>query len=106
MDNGSLHPKERNFFHKTAEGFTYLLVFVASVLVVLDLELYKNWRFRLDDTFIRTMQDGSKEVMASSGSAPIKLLLTLIIFLTAATIYAFKKGVFESKYEYIQDIIT
>jgi phosphoglycerol transferase MdoB-like AlkP superfamily enzyme len=97
MAIGSLLPKERNFFHKIAEGFTYLLVFVASVLVVLDLELYKNWRFRLDDTFIRTMQDGSKEVMASSGAAPIKMLLTLIIVLTAITIYAFKKGIFNTK---------
>lgn len=92
---GELMPSGKNALNAIVRWVTYVLVFVASVLVTLDLELYRNWRFRLDDTFIRYMKDGSKEVAASSSSSPVFLLLSIIIFLTAITIFSFKKGVFK-----------
>lgn len=92
---GALFLKQKNALNTAAAWFTYLLAFVASVLVILDCELYRNWRFKLDDTFIRYMKDGTKEVTASAGSAPYALLSVLIIGFSVMSIYVFKNWVFK-----------
>lgn len=91
---GELAINAKRIFVRLAEYFTYLLVIAASVLVALDMELYRNWRFRLDDTFIKYMKDGSKEVMASSGSSPFFLLGSIILLFAVTTIYVFRTFLF------------
>ncbi len=91
---GQIFIKGKKVFIRLAEFVTYILAATSSVLVALDMELYRNWRFRLDDTFIKYMKDGSKEVMASSSSSPFFLLVSIIILFSVVTIYIFKKYLF------------
>lgn len=91
---GEIFIEGKKIFIRLAEIVTYILAAASSVLVVLDMELYRNWRFRLDDTFIKYMRDGSKEVMASSSSSPFFLLVNIILLFSVVTIYIFRKYLF------------
>ena len=48
-----------------------------AFMVVADLELYRAWGFRLDDTPLQYLSS-PKEMAASAGSAPVGLLLALL----------------------------
>ncbi len=64
-------------------GYSILIGLVLALLITTDLELYRAWGFRLDDTPLQYL-DSPKEMAASAGSAPVLLLLELFAALLAS----------------------
>ena len=60
-----------------------------AVLVVVDLELYRSWGFRLDDTPLQYLNSPA-EMAASAGSAPVALLLGLLAGLGLSSWWLFR----------------
>ncbi|WP_055562252.1 LTA synthase family protein [Hymenobacter sp. AT01-02] len=58
--------------------FTAVAAIVVTVLTVADLELYRAWGFRLDATPLQYLNTPG-EMAASAGSAPVALLLLLLV---------------------------
>ncbi|WP_426059090.1 LTA synthase family protein [Hymenobacter sp. B1770] len=55
-----------------------------TLLITIDLELYRTWGFRLDDTPLQYL-NSPKEMMASAGSAPLALLAALFVGLLVSS---------------------
>ncbi|MBD2767895.1 LTA synthase family protein [Hymenobacter sp. BT664] len=60
-----------------------------AFLTTADLELYRTWGFRLDDTPLQYLES-PKEMIASAGSAPIALLLGLLAALLGSSWVLYK----------------
>ena len=58
-------------------GYTVLLLVALATLTAADLELYKVWGFRVDDTLLQYLNSPA-EMAASSGAAPLGLLFSLL----------------------------
>jgi phosphoglycerol transferase MdoB-like AlkP superfamily enzyme len=82
------------FIVKLMKIYTYFLVILCSFLVSADLELYYNWRFRLDDIALNTLKDPA-ETTASAGASPVVLLVSIMLFMTIVFIFLFHKIVFK-----------
>ncbi|WP_046242349.1 LTA synthase family protein [Hymenobacter terrenus] len=63
-----------------------------AFLITADLELYRTWGFRLDDTPLQYL-NSPKEMAASAGSAPILLLLLLLAGFLVSSWWLYKKVV-------------
>ncbi|UOQ99963.1 LTA synthase family protein [Hymenobacter sp. 5317J-9] len=63
-----------------------------AFLMVADLELYRAWGFRLDDTPLQYLNSPG-EMAASAGSAPVLLLLALLAALLVGGRWLYKKVV-------------
>jgi len=63
-------------------GYSAAVGLVLSFLVIVDLELYHTWGFRLDDTPLQYLNSPT-EMAASAGSAPVLLLMGLLAGLLA-----------------------
>ncbi|HEY0731553.1 MAG TPA: hypothetical protein VGD33_03980, partial [Chitinophagaceae bacterium] len=61
--------------------YTYIILFFVLLVVTADLEIYKQWGFRIDATPLKFL-DAPKEVWASISHLPVFwiLLLFLIVF--------------------------
>jgi phosphoglycerol transferase MdoB-like AlkP superfamily enzyme len=68
------------WYHKTISVFTLLVSFVIVLLVVVDLELFRAWGFRIDSTSLQYLQT-PREAIASMGAAPVIPLVLLLITL-------------------------
>ncbi len=66
-------------FLKIIKIYSLLLIILATILTVIDMELYRNWGFRLDKTPLQYISN-PKEMMASTD-------LLLVILLSLATIF-------------------
>lgn len=72
--------------------FTAILLLIFSVIVISDLELYRNWGFRIDATplfFLKT----PGEALASTSLVIIVILLVLFVLYFTASYFLFKKWV-------------
>ena len=69
---GSLLP--RLPLRPVLRGYSVAIGLVLALLMTADLELYRAWGFRLDDTPLQYLSS-PKEMAASAGSAPLLLLL-------------------------------
>ncbi len=78
----------RKAFLKVVNGYTYVLIILVALLVTVDLELYTAWGFRLDTTPMQYLNT-PKEMLASTGSAPVFLLVFLFLLLAAAAWFGF-----------------
>ncbi len=58
-------------------GYTGLLLAALATLTAADLELYKVWGFRVDDTLLQYLNSPA-EMAASSGAAPLGVLFSLL----------------------------
>ncbi len=72
--------------------YTILLATVFSILVVIDLELYRNWRFRLDSTPLLYINKPA-EMLASSQWYIILFGIILMAALATFTIWIYNKFV-------------
>ena len=63
-------------------GYSVAMGLVLALLLTADLELYRAWGFRLDDTPLQYL-NSPKEMAASAGSAPLGLLLAALLALSA-----------------------
>ena len=77
---GSLLP--RLPLQKMLSGYSLGIGLVLALLITADLELYRAWGFRLDDTPLQYLSS-PKEMAASAGSAPLGLLLGALVGLLA-----------------------
>ena len=63
-------------------GYTAVFLLIVSFLQTADLELYRVWGFRLDDTPLQYLTSPG-EMAASAGSAPLLLLVGLFVGMAA-----------------------
>ena len=70
--------------------YTILFVFIYTFMCSADLELYKAWGFRLDDTPLNYINT-PKEMAASVGAAPIWLLVIINIIFNVFFTQAYKR---------------
>ncbi|GAA3972948.1 alkaline phosphatase family protein [Hymenobacter antarcticus] len=63
-------------------GYTAAIGIVLTILITADLELYRAWGFRLDDTPLQYLNSPT-EMAASAGSAPLLLLALALLTLLA-----------------------
>ena len=77
---GSLLP--RLPLQKMLSGYSLVIGLALALLITADLELYRAWGFRLDDTPLQYLSS-PKEMAASAGSAPLGLLLGALVGLLA-----------------------
>jgi hypothetical protein len=87
---GSLLP--RLPLGRLLSGYSAVMGLVLAFLMTADLELYRTWGFRLDDTPLQYL-DSPKEMAASAGSAPVGLLLVLLLALLCGGWWLYKKVV-------------
>jgi phosphoglycerol transferase MdoB-like AlkP superfamily enzyme len=83
-------PKIASFLIKTIKIYTTGMLIFLSILIILDVELYKKWGYRLDDSFIKYLSS-PQEMLASSGASPIFLLLILAGLIFTISYYVFRK---------------
>ena len=73
-------------------GYSAAVGLVLAFLMTVDLELYRTWGFRLDDTPLQYL-NSPQEMAASAGSAPVGLLLGLLLVLLGGGWWLYKKVV-------------
>lgn len=64
-------------------GYTWVLLALTGLLVVVDLELYAHWGFRIDTTLAQYLSSPT-EMAASAGDAPVGWLTLLYLVLICA----------------------
>ncbi len=89
---------------------TFLLLFFILVLIFGDMELYKAWNFRIDNTFFIYLKN-PKEMTASASSSPVFLLCFLFLITYTFFVFVFLKiftyfPVFESEKWLIKSLNT
>ena len=82
--------KRKNYLLKVVQILTAALIILSSVLIIIDLGLYQNWGFRLDDTFLKYLKS-PKEMMASSSTSPVFLFVFIAAMLSFSSIYVFNR---------------
>ena len=70
--------KKSNWYTKFMSFFTYFTVGLISILVGIDLELFRAWGFRIDGSSLQYLST-PREAWASMSAAPIYLILAIII---------------------------
>ena len=64
-------------------GYSAVVGLLLAFLITADLELYRTWGFRLDDTPLQYL-NSPQEMAASAGSAPLGLLVGLLVGLVGS----------------------
>ena len=85
--------KRKKYLLKVVQIFTVILIILSSVLIIIDLGLYQNWGFRLDDTFLKYLKS-PKEMMASSSTSPVFFFVFIAGMLSFLSIYTFNRVFF------------
>lgn len=70
--------------------YTYLVLFILMIIVVTDLEVYRQWGFRIDATPLRYI-NSPREVWASISHLPVFLILFLFILVYAGICFLFDR---------------
>ena len=86
-----LFTKKENF-GGVIKIYTILFILISSALVAADLELFKVWGYRIDDTFLKYLMSPN-EAAASVSSYPVFLLVSIFLVLSGISIYTFDKTV-------------
>jgi phosphoglycerol transferase MdoB-like AlkP superfamily enzyme len=79
-----------NFWGNFSKAIFGLLIFIVSILYILDLELFRTWGFHLDNTPLKYL-DHPKEMLASAGSSPIGLLVFILVAYWLLAVLLFRK---------------
>ena len=77
-----------NWYLKTLNIYSGLVSFVIVTMIVLDLELFRAWGFRIDSTSLHYLAT-PMEAFASMGAAPVIPLLLLLILLLSLVFFCF-----------------
>ncbi len=71
-------------------GYTLFFVFVLTLLIVIDLEVFNVWKFRLDETPLNYLVS-PREAFASAKSSPLfQLFLSYLILLAIASYFVYR----------------
>jgi phosphoglycerol transferase MdoB-like AlkP superfamily enzyme len=77
---------------RIVSSYTAFIGTMLTLLITADLELYRVWGFRLDDTPLQYLNSPA-EMAASAGSAPVLLLLLILAALLGAGWWLYNKVV-------------
>ncbi len=88
--------KRQEIFGGVIRFYTILFILISSSLIATDLELFKNWGYRLDDTFLKYLLSPS-EMAASVSSYPVFLLVTIFLVFSVVSIYVFNKKILKKE---------
>ncbi len=86
-----LFEKKENF-GGVIKFYTIFFILICSGLIAADLELFKMWGYRIDDTFLKYLMSPN-EAAASISSYPIFLLVAIFLILSIVSIYIFNNVV-------------
>jgi phosphoglycerol transferase MdoB-like AlkP superfamily enzyme len=81
------------WYAKTISIFSGLVAFAITLMVVVDLELFRAWGFRIDSTWLNYLKT-PREAFASMGAAPVIPLLLLFVtlfFFTSKSLWIVQK---------------
>lgn len=78
--------------HRIIQPFTLFVLVVSSIIIVIDMELYRNWGFRMDATPLLYITK-PKEAMASTAFWLEIVLLLFILSLVMAGILIYKRKI-------------
>ena len=73
-------------------AYSYLAIFIASLLAAVDFELFAKWGSRVDSTLLPYLRT-PREAAASAESSPVALLALLLIALIAAGVWGYRRMV-------------
>ena len=76
--------------HYTLWGYTLLMLIISSLIIVVDLELYRHWNFRMDSTPLLYI---SPEGVQSISIASISLLFSIFILLVFVSFLFYRKTI-------------
>jgi phosphoglycerol transferase MdoB-like AlkP superfamily enzyme len=81
------------WYAKTLSIFSGLVAFTITLMVVIDLELFRAWGFRIDSTWLNYLKT-PREALASMGAAPVVplvLLFAALFLLTSKSLWIIQK---------------
>lgn len=70
--------------------YTAACLVFSGFIIIADLELYKNWGFRIDATPLMYINH-PREMAASAGASPLFLLVSLLLFLLISSFLVFNR---------------
>lgn len=71
-------------------SYTFLLVLIANLIIVIDLQVFNTWGYHLDATPLRYLKT-PREAWASVGSSPLlQLFISFLILLTVASLIVYR----------------
>lgn len=86
----SVFPKIQNKLYVFIQSYTIIVLVLCSLLVVIDMELYRTWGFRIDATPLMYLSN-PQEMMASAGASPVFLLVGILAILSGLGIFIYLK---------------
>src|SRR5690606_32789095 len=84
---------------KTIKVYTLLVLFLISVVAIVDLEIFKWWGFRIDTTLIKYLNT-PKEAIASISVSPIFSLILLLSGTVILSYFSFLRFVYRRGMEF------
>jgi phosphoglycerol transferase MdoB-like AlkP superfamily enzyme len=60
--------------------YTFLVIFITCFLVVADVELYRNWGFRMDSTPLMYLKNPKEAIISANGWIAVALIIFLVFF--------------------------
>lgn len=71
-------------------SYTFLMVLITNLIIVIDLEVFNTWGYHLDATPLRYLKT-PREAWASVGSSPLlQLFISFLILLTVASLIVYR----------------
>ena len=86
----------KEIFGGVVKIYTIILILISSSLIATDLELFKNWGYRIDDTFLKYLLSPN-EMAASVSSYPVLLLFSIFLIFAFVSIYIFNKFILKKR---------
>ncbi|MGR3809643.1 LTA synthase family protein [Jiulongibacter sp. NS-SX5] len=81
---------KKSIFESSLFGYTLVMVFVLTLIIVVDLEVFNVWDYRLDATPLNYLNT-PKEAWASVSSSPVlRLLISYILLLIVASYFVYR----------------
>jgi phosphoglycerol transferase MdoB-like AlkP superfamily enzyme len=87
---------------KLIQLITIVFLIISSALIITDLELYNNWGFRLDDSFLKYLSSPT-EAAATISAYPIFTLLSIFTAFILIFIYLFNRFLFKNELKIIKN---
>ena len=88
--------KKKEIFGGVIKIYTLFFILVSTTLLSADLEMFKSWGYRLDDTFLKYLASPT-EAAATISSYPVFTLVVIFLLFSACSIYVFNKFVLKKK---------
>jgi phosphoglycerol transferase MdoB-like AlkP superfamily enzyme len=81
---------KKSIFERVLYGYTIIFVFIITLIIVIDLEVYNVWKYRLDATPLQYLASPN-EAWASVKSSPVlRLILSYILLIIVASFFVYR----------------